>query len=284
VTDDLDNRWRPLSLRESGDYAAYDALHPGVPRWLQTSLWAWVERRIEDGNPNVSQIQRVLRVELDRPARRSVIEEIRVRAFRDSHFFLDLVDYVASKLSLMEDPKRAARTLTQMLDEAGSEWTLDYTLGRYGLVRRVPPETQAAAERVMSTSDKAAQHLRIAWHAVYGRQPDPSKGYGEAIKAMEVVTIPVVCPANPRATLGRVIKDLKAKPGKWAVNLKHPDPERQVETVADMLDLIWKGQSDRHGDPDPDAPISVTQEQAEAAVHLAVTVVQWFNTRAVITR
>jgi hypothetical protein len=57
-----------------------------------------------------------------------------------------------------------------------------------------------------------------------------------------------------------------------------------VETVADMLDLVWKGQSDRHGSPDLTAPISVSQEQAEAAMHLAVTVVQWFTTGVVTTR
>ena len=54
--------------------------------------------------------------------------------------------------------------------------------------------------------------------------------------------------------------------------------------LADMLDLVWKGQRDRHGDPDPHAPLSVTQEQAEAAVQLAVTVVQWFTAGVVTTR
>jgi hypothetical protein len=42
MTDDLDALWRPLSVRESGDYAEYDALHPGVQSHLRTSLWKWV--------------------------------------------------------------------------------------------------------------------------------------------------------------------------------------------------------------------------------------------------
>jgi hypothetical protein len=54
----------------------------------------------------------------------------------------------------------------------------------------------------MNAGDKAAQHLTLAWKAVYGRQPDPGKGYGDAIKAMEVATIPVVCPGNPQANSG----------------------------------------------------------------------------------
>jgi hypothetical protein len=62
----------------------------------------------------------------------------------------------------------------------------------------------------MNAGDKAAQHLTLAWNAVDGRQPDPGKGYGEAIKAMEVATIPVVFPGNLRAKLGRVINHLWA--------------------------------------------------------------------------
>jgi hypothetical protein len=54
----------------------------------------------------------------------------------------------------------------------------------------------------MNAGDKAAQHLTLAWNAVCGRRPDPGKGNGDAIKAMVVATIPVVCPGNPRANSG----------------------------------------------------------------------------------
>jgi hypothetical protein len=260
VTDDLDDRWRPLNVRESGDHTGYDTLHPGVPPWLQDSLWQWVAVRISSGNPSMPQIERVFRMTIGRT---NYIGDLRARAFRDPEFFLELVDYVASKLSLSSDPVSYVRTLNDMLDEAGSEWTLDDTSGRYGLVRRVPLEVRAAADQVMNTGDKAAQHLRLAWNAVYGRHPDPSKSYRESIKALEVATIPVILPTDRSATLGKVIRAMRDKPSKWAVRLKHDDHDRQVEIVADMLDLVWKGQSDRHGDPDPNTPISVTLEQAE---------------------
>jgi hypothetical protein len=136
----------------------------------------------------------------------------------------------------------------------------------------------------MRRDSRAAQHLRLAWRAVYGRQPDPGKGYGEAIKGVEAAAIPVVLPTTTTGTLGKVIAALRDKPAKWAVILKHPEPERQVLILADMMDLIWKGQTGRHGDPDPNAPISVSLEQAQAAVHLAVTVVQWFTTGVVTAR
>jgi hypothetical protein len=291
VTEELQTRWRPLSVRESGEYADYDTLHPGVPRWLRSSLWSWVTGQLRF-KEDFLRIERTFRTELwaTRSGRDGALAELQEQVSHDQELFLDVVDFLLSGF----DPQRHAidetgfyepsqdvqdvLALTRMLSEAGSLWKVAAISDRhFGLVRRMPQEVEAAAEQVMGKGDKAAQHLRLAWHAVYGRQPDPSKGYREAIKAVEAAAIPVVCPANPRATLGRVINDLRAKPSKWVVDLKHPTPDRQVETVADMLDLIWKGQSDRHGDPDPAAPISVSQEQAEAAVHLAVTVVQWFT-------
>ena len=296
MTDELDTRWRPLSVRKSGDHAAYDALDPGVPDYLFPSLWAWIQRRVLTEH-TLQQIERRCRIKLSwyasRTSATSSLENL-MRA--DEQLCLNVVDFLASRIDPDDQTSGMSReareawlaeladlvSLDLMLEEAGSLWTADNRSKPVRLVQRVEPTLRAAAEQVMSIGDKAAQHLRLAWHAVYGRQPDSGKGYREAIKAMEVATIPVVCPNNTRATLNRVINDLRAKPSKWAVNLKHPTPDRQVETVADMLDLVWKGQSDRHGDPDPNAPISVSQEQAEAAVHLAVTVVQWF-TRGVVT-
>jgi hypothetical protein len=45
--------------------------------------------------------------------------------------------------------------------------------------------------------------------------------------------------------------------------------------VIEMLWLLERGQTDRHGGIDPTRHIS--QEAAEAAVHLATTLVQWFS-------
>jgi hypothetical protein len=297
MTDELETRWRPLSVRESGNYAAYDALHPGVPSHLRTSLWRWVAARLATED-DLLRVERRFEIELVDPryGYDGAIAQVQGRAFADEEFFLDVVDALLSQLDprvpLSDHPSYRDRradqeemaNLAEMLNEAGSLWRVGATDERLQLVRRVEPTVEAAAKQVMSTRDKAAQHLRLAWHAVYGRQPDAGKGYGEAIKAMEAAAIPVVLPTTTMGTLGKVIAALRDKPAKWAVGLKHPEPERQVLILADMADLIWKGQTGRHGDPDPNAPISVSQEQAQAAVHLAVTVVQWFTTGVVTTR
>lgn len=48
-----------------------------------------------------------------------------------------------------------------------------------------------------------------------------------------------------------------------------------------MMRLQWKGQYDRHGSDDEETPLHVGQDEAEAAVHLAITLVQWFRSGAV---
>lgn len=291
-------RWRPLSVRESGDYAAYDALLPGVPDHLDPSLWQWVRERI-GSTDDLQAIERVFGITLSGMSRdiQTLLGSLRDLVVTREEFFLDVVDFLVARMRTdqflpsgertdrSEENMKALVELLVILTEARSLWTVgEVSPGRYRLHRRVPPAVQAAAEQVMSPRDRAAQHLRLAWNAVYGRQPNPGEGYGQAIKAMEAAAIPVVLPKTDVGTLGKVIAALRDKPAKWAVGLKHPEPERQVLILAEMLDLVWKGQTGRHGDPDPNAPISVTQEQAEAAVQLAVTLAQWFTTGVVTTR
>jgi hypothetical protein len=44
-----------------------------------------------------------------------------------------------------------------------------------------------------------------------------------------------------------------------------------------MLAQLWTSQLDRHGTDDESVPLTVSMEQAEAAVHLATTLVHWFR-------
>lgn len=92
----------------------------------------------------------------------------------------------------------------------------------------------------------------------------------------------MVSPNNARATLGTVIADLKNDPQKWTVSLQSPARGGQVDAVRGMLELLWHGQSHRHGTPDPVAPLSVTKEQAEAAVHLAIAIVNFLSAGAIV--
>ncbi|MDQ3679176.1 MAG: hypothetical protein M3378_01260 [Actinomycetota bacterium] len=48
-----------------------------------------------------------------------------------------------------------------------------------------------------------------------------------------------------------------------------------------MGSVLWNGHTDRHGSDDQRMSVPITQEQTEAAVHLAVVLVQWFASGAI---
>lgn len=114
----------------------------------------------------------------------------------------------------------------------------------------------------------------MAWHDVYGREPTAGDAYREAVRAVEAAVKPIVTPSDPLATLGKMIKAIRDKPTKWAWELGEPTE------VANMMGRLWTSQLDRHGTDDESHPLTVSLQQAEAAVHLAVTLVHWCQSGA----
>jgi hypothetical protein len=133
----------------------------------------------------------------------------------------------------------------------------------------------------MTTSGRAGRHLASAWHDVYKRDPAASEGYREAVRVVEVAAIPIVIPNDSGATLEKVIPALRNASNKWRIVLT-PSGSDPVETVAHMCELLWKSQWDRHGVSDESVPLNVSLPEAQAAVHLASTLVQWFTSGAVM--
>ena len=82
-------------------------------------------------------------------------------------------------------------------------------------------------------------------------------------------------PDDPKATLGKAIGAMKAKPEKWVTEIGN------VDTVLRMLESVWQSQSDRHGTNEVTRPLNVTQQEAEAALHLALALVHLFRTQAI---
>ena len=131
-----------------------------------------------------------------------------------------------------------------------------------------------------------AQHhryLRKAWGAAYGRNPQPDTAYRDAVRAVEAAAIPVVRPSRSPPTLGLVIAEIRDHPKHFATRLNPSPPLEPIEAVRQMLSLLWKSQWDRHG-VDDDVPLTVSQQEAEDALALAVTLVRWFDTGAVYQR
>jgi len=129
-----------------------------------------------------------------------------------------------------------------------------------------------------SPGTAAERYLRGAWSHVYGHHTNPSAGYLDAVRAVEAVAIPIVTPKDTVGSLGKVIPAMRDAPAKWATVFSPPAGVDAIQTAIAMMELLWRSQADRHGVADPAPPIVTTPEEAEAALHLAATLVHWFNT------
>jgi hypothetical protein len=176
----------------------------------------------------------------------------------------------------------AGRALSAILEAGGSAWRVRDD-GR-GLERRVPEAVRTAVVNAISSAEAAsadaARHLRAAWGKAYGIAPDAKGAYAEAVCAVESAASRLVEPRNANATLGTVNGVLRADPAHWqmAITDRQGTPLDVAPTLA-MMELLWRGQTDRHG-ANPSIP--VTLPAAQAAVHLAATLVQWWTSGAVV--
>jgi hypothetical protein len=160
--------------------------------------------------------------------------------------------------------------LNRMLANGGSAYR--YRRGR--LERRVDDTVVAAFERAAATAnDEASMLLRRAWSATYGR-PRPSRAYGDAVRAVEAIACPLVLLSDPKPTLGKVIARLREQADRWTFILPGEREAAGIAPTRLMLELLWTAQRSRHaGGPDTRDQLLI---ETEAAVSLAVTLVQWF--------
>lgn len=292
-----DAKWRPLLVRERGEEPKYDALADGVPAhliepligWLKQPYLTWWDRSRQVPMPYKDRIQSMglrLRISLDwlgneYSALTSI--EMQFRQFPVTHLLnaVDLALYDSAKSAAGSDAQHAAKTLDSLLQLGGSAWCVGPDQG--GLVRRVSPEARAAAATVVNEGARAGALIGEAWKHVYGTNPSPTIGYREAVRAVEAAACPVILANDKTATLGKAITALRdAPPGKF-ITVFTEAPGRSVESIRKLMELIWKNQFDRHGTADENIPLTVSQAEAEAALHAAVTLVLWFN-RGFITK
>ena len=185
---------------------------------------------------------------------------------------LDLLDFCLG----VRNDSAEAMDLEEVLARSGSAWTVgtDHEL-RWCLTRRVDKTVLEVATEEMKQQGNAAEHLRSAWYHVYGRNPNPSTAYHDAVRAVEAAARTVVTPKDDLATLGKMIPALRDKPEKWGTVIG------DVDTVRKMMETILNSQFDRHGTDDTTKPLNVSQPEAEAAVQMGVTLVQLFRTGAI---
>lgn len=283
--------FKRLSERTKGDDAPEPVLAEGIPSWLQPTVFEWMRglarASVSARGPAIldllHQVERALRRRLDWSGGEDSAGPSLIKLMlEDQEYGLDVLDFVLHQFRDSPAFMIEAAMLGGALEQAGSAWAVVQAGdGAYALERRVAPTVAQAADRAMSSGTRAADHLRRAWDRAYGRHPDPSNAYLEAVKAVEAAGAPIIIPKDTLATLGKMIAAVEAAPAKWTMRFTKPRGVVPMNVVAQLMRLLWNTQLDRHGNADPNVPISVTLAEAQDAVQAAVTLVQWFEAGAV---
>lgn len=311
--------WRPLSARIGAAPDPGDTLYEGVPEHLVGPLEGWLQEFVDSFL--VTRICLRLRIAVNGAPEEWLVEELgeeRGPYFLidavDTALQLGVVDgWMRNELAARARKVQARvyspdtqghfrsaaqppapdpyenggplGTLASILDDAGSAYRIrEDTLG---LEPRVDPTALAAfaAARAAAAANpvagSATDHLSVAWAAAYGLNPDPTRAYSEAIKAIESAAHAVIETNNTKATLGTMLGIIKATPTKFAVAVPAPTstPTSVVAMVEAMMRTVWEGQTARHGGKAPTRTESL--EAARFAIHLAVTLVQGFTSGAI---
>jgi hypothetical protein len=187
-------------------------------------------------------------------------------ATADEELFLDLID---GALHVFGSRGNLYAKLSAALAAGASAWTVGDD--HVSLVRVVNEQTQATFDAATSTQDEVSVELREAWANAFGLNGNASDAWDHAIKAVEDVLIPVVCPNKTKANLGGVMGDLDNQGHVWRFCLPGSDLSQDVAPFVSMLRLLWPN-PDRHGGGVKRAP---SLQEARAVVTLAATIVQW---------
>jgi len=173
--------------------------------------------------------------------------------------------------------------LQQILDRSASAYTVTREAsGRSALSDRIDPTVTTMVRNAAPPSSRAAAHLQLAWSHIYGLKKDASSGYRESIRAVEAAAKPIISPTNASTTLGTIIADIESKPSKWRFPLTPESGVSGMESTAALMRLIWKSQLDRHGTDDEGKPITVSLEEAEAALHISALLVHLLTSGRIV--
>ena len=264
----------PWSVRkDAASLEEFYLLREGVPDGLLNSLLGFLHRHFVDrGRVRTARSEHLARrVDRNLPLHADDLME----EFEQDHDLLwDAVDHVLMyPVHAIQSGQRAATEISLYLADARSVYDVaEHGSGTHRLRYRQPPELTALLDEVTQGPSRASDHLRNAWSLAFDRDADPTSACVEATKAVEAAAKDVILPANPKATMGKIIAALDDKPAKWQTDFD-PEESLDIRTVSAMMQLIWKGHL-RHGNPDD--PLSVPPPRAEMIVHTAAVLVHWF--------
>lgn len=294
-----DDRWVPFYARETeAGASAFDSLFPGVPAWMRESLWTWLSERLSHlkGSPSrggaywdpdpelIREIERVCRVDSgwdgsaeSFSSRRDGLRSLRAALYKDDTAFLTAVDFQLSQCVIAE----VIQELERLLGDSSSKWRVGQIDSHFALVERVDKTVQQVAERTASSTGRSGRLLAEAWQHAFSMQRNPSSAYRCAVRAVEAAAAPIFTPTDPQPSLGKMSAALRDGMTKWRFAFTVDSKVNPKEVLLGMMQLLWTNDYARHIDADPDVPLNVSQQEAESAVILALTLINWFTSGAV---
>lgn len=291
--------WTPLYSRVSEAGATeFARLYPGVPGWMRESLWEWLGAHIstyrrgpsgpgywDPDSSQIREIERFCRIDIGWAGGATYSGHLeganllRAALYKNEMAFLTAIDLHLSRVTDPEDSK----VLERVLSEAASEWRVGEVSSKPGLVKRIDETVQHAAEETAKQGTRPGQLLADAWRLSYSRQRDPSASYRSSVRAVEAAAGPILTPVDPRPSLGKMITALRDGMDKWTFAFTVDSTVEPKNVLMQMMQLLWTNECSRHVDADPNAPLHVSQAEAESAVVLALTLVNWFTSGAITT-
>lgn len=232
-------------------------------------MWVW-DRLKDDFELPYEAVER-LRLDNAKIGDHTMLQHnIRDRMRNDPDAALEVANLA---LHRTDDPD-AVEELERHLWRSGSAWRAIVHNSRGALVARVPEEVQTRAKQVADVDDPAGRHLRAAWHAMYGRNPDADDAADEAVAALEWALCGLVTPDDRDATLGKAAARLRDAPHLWTWSLdpqRGADDDAPVRTLAALIGQVWATHR-RHARQDDGRPAQ-TPAEAETILHAALTLV-----------
>lgn len=291
-------QWVPMHLRD--DPEAVDAHRtpaPGVPDWLRPPLLDWARETFETKTPHLDGRDEVLLLRVrafvlfsklegfaDTGFGPSTLHALMERCAEEDELLLNVVDFQLAHPDIFEEQNRIL--LEFVLGAAGSIYRVVEKGEAFGLEERVTDEEFGAFEEATSEDSSTTEHLKDAWQSAYGRQPDATRAYSSAIKAVEAAINPLALPADQSATLGKVVGALvpeeRVKTPRIETRLtprpRKRDPQPTSETIGQLLALLWDSQKARHGRSGSERDEENTLDEARDAVRIAVLIVSLCRT------
>jgi hypothetical protein len=291
--------WVPFYARETEAGAtAFDSLFPGVPAWMRESLWGWLNQRLSrpmrssargsfywDPDPeSIREVERICRVDSgwdgsaqSFSSRVDGLQSLRAMLYKDEKAFLTAVDFHLSRTTDAQD----IQELERILEDSSSKWRVGQVDSRPALVERVDRTVQQVAEQTAGSAGRSGRLLAEAWRHAFSMQRNPSSAYRCAVRAVEASAAPIFTPTDPQPSLGKMSAALRDSMAKWRFAFTVDSKVDPKEVLLGMMQLPWTNDYARHIDADPDVPLNVSQQEAESAVILALTLINWFTSGAV---